>query len=72
MRVLYKLVEIQSYKVPRYCPYDGAGLEYVDEYIRDKGNILYEVVRCPVCGRNYTIRKYKEIKEEVEDENDKV
>ena len=66
MRVLYKLVELQTYQVPRYCPRDGAGLEYVDEY-RRKGNILYQVVRCPSCGREYVIRKLKEVREEIEE-----
>ena len=67
MRVLYKLVELQSYRVPRYCPDCGAGLEYVDEY-RRKGNILYEVIRCPICGKEYIARKLKEVREEINEE----
>ena len=68
MRVIYKLVEIQRYTVPPVCPHCGAGLEIMEGYIRKGNNILYQVMKCPGCGRIYTVRKLKEVREEIEEE----
>ncbi|GEM_PF-5056478 len=70
MKVIHTFREVERYKVPAVCPYDGAGLELLDEYIQKK-NFFYQVVKCPNCGRTYAVRKLKEVKEEIiEEEKD--